>query len=176
MLYSVTVKNTERKSRFGINFLGILQHVSLLLDSFELSEQKFTCIDKVGVVTFFKDYFVLFLSEMMINGVIDREPFDGVDVLDELETHGTSYSSVPEIRKEVHEEFVEARTTESVTAMNEDSGDVVLSIVVFFTELTGVFVDEFSNEFFYFRVLFGSYVFSLPEEEGGWVFELFHTM
>jgi hypothetical protein len=78
------MKNTERKSRFGINFLGILQHMSLLLDSFELSEQEFTCIDKVRVITFFKHYFVLFLSEVMINGVIDREPFDGVDVLDEL--------------------------------------------------------------------------------------------
>jgi hypothetical protein len=60
--------------------------------------------------------------------------------------------------------------------MNKDSRDFVLSIVVFFTELTGVFVDEFSNEFLYFRVLFGSYVFSLPEEEGGWVFEFFHSM
>ena len=176
MLHSVTVKNTERKSRFRINFLGILQHVSLLLDSFELSEQKFTCIDKVGVITFFKDYFVLFLSQVMINGVIDREPFDGVDVLDELETHGTPYSSIPEIRKGLHEEFVETMAAESVTAMNEDSGDSVLSIVVLFTELAGVFVDEFSNEYFYFRVLFGSYVFSLPEEEGGGVFEFFHSM
>jgi hypothetical protein len=88
-----------------------------------------------------KEYFVLFLSEVMVNGVIDGEPFDGIDVLDELEAHGASYSSVPEIRKGVHEELVEAGTAESVAAMNEDSGDVVLSIIVFFTELASVFVD-----------------------------------
>jgi hypothetical protein len=123
-----------------------------------------------------KEYFVLFLSEVMVNGVIDGEPFDGIDVLDELEAHGASYSSVPEIRKGVHEELVEAGTAESVAAMNEDSGDVVLSIIVFFTELASVFVDEFGNELFDFRVLFGGYAFGLPEEEGGWVFEFFHSM
>ena len=123
-----------------------------------------------------KECFVLFLSEVMVNGVIDGEPFDGIDVLDELEAHGASYSSVPEIRKGVHEELVEAGTAESVATMNEDSGDVVLSIVVFFAELASVFVDEFGNELFDFRVLFGGYVFGLPEEEGGWVFEFFHSM
>lgn len=150
--------------------------MSLLLDSFELSKQEFACIDKVGGFAFLKEYFVLFLSKVMVNGVIDGESFDGVDVLDELETHGASYSSVPKIRKGVHEELVKAGTTESVTAMNEDSGDVVLSIVVFFAELASVFVDEFGNKLFDLRVLFTGYVFGLPEEEGGWVFEFFHSM
>ena len=141
MFNSITVENTERKSWFRINFLGIFEHVSLLLDSFKFPEQEFTCIDEVWGIAFLKEYFVLFLSEVMVNGVIDGEPFDGIDVLDELEAHGASYSSVPEIRKGVHEELVEAGTAESVAAMNEDSGDVVLSIIVFFTELASVFVD-----------------------------------
>lgn len=123
-----------------------------------------------------KEYFVLFLCEVMVNGVIDGKSFDGVDVFDKFETHGTSYSSVPEIRKDVHEEFVETGAAESVSAMNEDSWYVVLSIVVLFTELAGIIVDEFGNELLNFGVLFSGYAFGLSEEEGGWVFEFFHSL
>jgi hypothetical protein len=150
--------------------------MSLFLDPFELSKQKFASINKVRSVTFLKEYLVLFLCQVTVNGVIDGKAFNSVDVFDEFETHGASYSSVPEIRKGVHEEFVKAGSTEGMAAMNEDSWDIGLSIVVFFAELTSVLVDKFSDKLFDFWVFFVGDVFGLSKEEGGWVFEFFHSL
>jgi hypothetical protein len=150
--------------------------MSLFLDSFELSKQKFASINQVRSVTFLKEYFVLFLCQVMVNCMIDGKAFNSVDVFDEFETHGASYSSVPEIRKGVHEEFVKAGSTEGMAAMNEDSWDIGLSIVVFFAELTSVLIDKFSDKLFDFRVFFGGDVFGLSKEEGSGVFEFFHSL
>ena len=73
--------------------------MGLLLNSFKLTEQKFIGIDKVWSITFLKECFILFFCEVVVNSVIDGKPFDSIDVFNELETHGTSDSSIPEIRK-----------------------------------------------------------------------------
>lgn len=84
MLDSVSVENTERQAWLGVNFLRILHHVCLLLDSFEFSEQEFVCIYKIGSISSLNADLVLFLGKMAINCVIDRESFDCVNVFDQL--------------------------------------------------------------------------------------------
>ena len=84
---------------------------------------------------------VLFFSEMLVNGMVDGESLDSVDVFDELEAHGASYSSIPKLKVMIHEKLVEAGSTESVSAMNQNSRDVGLNIVVVFAQLADVFVN-----------------------------------
>ena len=71
MLNSVSMENTERQAWLRVDFLGILHHVSLFLDSFKLSKQKLIGINKVGGVSSFEEDFVFFFSEMLVDGMVD---------------------------------------------------------------------------------------------------------
>lgn len=69
----------------------------------------------------------------------------------------------------IHIKFVQTRGTKSMATMYEYSGYVVASIIIVLAQLAGVLIDEFSNEFLYFRVELIGDGLSLPEEESSGV-------
>jgi hypothetical protein len=60
---------------------------------------------------------------MSKNGMIDGQPFDFINLFDKFETHGTSDPSVPRMRKALHIKLFEAGRTESVSTVDDDSGN-----------------------------------------------------
>jgi len=46
----------------------------------------------------------------------------------------------------VHVKFFEARGAKSMPAVNHDSWDFVIRVVIFFAERAFVFIEEFTNE------------------------------
>jgi hypothetical protein len=97
VLNSIAMEYTEWESRFRINFLRILHHMCLFLYPLKLPKEKFLCVNNIIRVSFFHVLFILVFNQIMINGVINGEPFNGVDVLNQFEAHGASNSSVPEL-------------------------------------------------------------------------------
>ena len=85
--------------------------MGLFLDSFELPEQELASINQVAGVSLGLTDCILLLRKVMVNGMINGKPVNCVDVLDQLETHGASNSSV-------HEEFVETDAAECVAAVD----------------------------------------------------------
>lgn len=74
----------------------------------------------------------------------------------------------------LHEELVETRGTKCVTTMNEYSWYVVACIVILFTQLTSILINELIDKFLYFGTEFIGSLFSLPKEESCGVFEFLH--
>ncbi len=72
MLYSVTMKYTEGKAWLWIDFLRILHHMCLLLNSFEFTEQNFRCVNQFSISSFSEYFFVFFSYQIVINTVINR--------------------------------------------------------------------------------------------------------
>lgn len=70
---------------------------------------------------------------MTVNRVVYGKPLNRVDVFDKFEAHRTSYSSVPKVRNEIHEELRETNTAESVSTMNHNSRNVDMYIIVYLT-------------------------------------------
>lgn len=69
--------------------------MGFFLNSLELSEQKYRSIlDRMTFSVLF--YCVcLFLDDMCKNGMVDGEPVNVIELLDQLEAHGAADSAVP---------------------------------------------------------------------------------
>lgn len=60
--------------------------------------------------------------------------------------------------------------------MNEYSWDIVTCIIISFTQLTGILIDEFGNEFLYFGGEVIGDLFSLFEEKSCGVLKFLHGL
>ena len=76
----------------------------------------------------------------------------------------------------LHEEFIETRATKCMATMDEYSWYVVAGIIISFTKLACIFIDEFSDEFLYFRGKIVGDLFSLFKEESCGVLEFLHGL
>ncbi len=76
----------------------------------------------------------------------------------------------------VHVEFRKAGGTESMSAVNHDPGNTVISIIILLAELAFFFVKKLVDELIYLLSIEVRGVLCLLEEEGGWVFEFLHLI
>lgn len=81
-----------------------------------------------------------------------------------------------DISKDLHVKLSEAGGTECVSAMNHDSGYSEENIVILFTKLALILIDEFINKVLNLGGGFFGDGFGLFEEEGRWIFECFHLL
>lgn len=63
-----------------------------------------------------------------------------------------------------------------MTAVNHDSWDIEISVVVLLAKLAFVLVKEFAHELIDLFSVEVRWVLGLLEEESGWVFKFFHLI
>lgn len=96
VLHSIIVKDAKGKPRIRIDFLRILLHVGLLLYSLELPKQKHRGISNGMLLALLLQRLCLLLDDVREDGVVDGQAIDGIELLDQLETHGASHPAVPD--------------------------------------------------------------------------------
>lgn len=82
VLYSVIVEDAERHPRLVVNFLRVLTHVCLLLYSLNLPKEEDRSIFNGMLFSIFSSLLRLLFDEVRKNCMVDREPVDGIELLD----------------------------------------------------------------------------------------------
>jgi len=60
--------------------------------------------------------------------------------------------------------------------MNHNSREPCQEVIVSFTELTLVFIEEFLDKLLNFRKMFVFYIFCLLKKESSWILQCFHNL
>ena len=82
MLHSIIMKDTERQTRFLINFLRIFLQMCLFLNPLKLSEQKHRGIFNLVLLPTFLKSLRLLLDNIPKNSMIYRYAIDIINLLD----------------------------------------------------------------------------------------------
>lgn len=96
VLHAVVVEHAEGQPRVGVDALGVVLHVGLLLHPLELPEQPHPCVLDGVLHALLECLLGLFFDEVGEDGVVDGDPLDVVELLDQFETHGAAHSPVAE--------------------------------------------------------------------------------
>jgi hypothetical protein len=91
---SIGMEGAEGQSTIWVYLLRIFLLVGLLLHPFKLTEKKFTCIFYLGLDTEFLALRNVSLHEFGEDGMVDGKPLDRVQMLHQLQAHGTTHPSV----------------------------------------------------------------------------------
>lgn len=73
--------------------------MGFFLSLLELSEQELRSVLNDRFYFSFLANLFIFLDEMFKNSMINGQSFEAVQLFDQFETHGTSYSAVPKIKR-----------------------------------------------------------------------------
>ena len=146
-----------------------------LLDSLKFDEQPFAGISngRFNSQALAPDH--ILLDQLGKDGVIDWQSVKRIQMFNQLQTHGTSDSSIPKLIQILQEEVQKTVVAESVSAMDEYSGHFVVEVVVLLTEQTYFLVQKFAHELFdVFPVVIGG-VLCLLKEVSCWVLHWLHS-